>query len=175
MRPKASPHSSGALLVGTQWRPCAAPGPGPHRAVVVKDRMADETGRELAVLESRRVSGLNDIWIEETGEQGGDDGAKWPFWWIKAEEAEKALVDAAESVLRDTVDGVPPAHLFACAEVPRRLQYVCACSGRCPAFSLSAFHLRQVGTQHQHLSLITLRLCLQCALHQHLSLSSSRF
>ena len=26
-------------------------------------------------------------------------------------------MDAAESVLRDAVDGIPPAHLFACAEV----------------------------------------------------------
>ena len=34
----------------------------------------------------------------------------------KAEEAEKALVDAGESVLRDAVDGIPTTHLFACAE-----------------------------------------------------------
>ena len=27
-RTKASPHSTGALLVGTQWRPCAGPSPG---------------------------------------------------------------------------------------------------------------------------------------------------
>ena len=51
-RTKASSHSSGALLVGAQWRPCAGPGLGPHRAVVVKDRVADETERELAVSES---------------------------------------------------------------------------------------------------------------------------
>ena len=49
-RTKASPHSPGALLVGSQWRPCA--GPGLHRAVVVKERVADETERVLAVSES---------------------------------------------------------------------------------------------------------------------------
>ena len=51
-RTKASPHSSAALLVGTQWRPCAGPGPGLHRAVLVMDRVADEAERELAVSES---------------------------------------------------------------------------------------------------------------------------
>ena len=27
----------------------------------------------------KAISGLNDIWIEETGEQGGNDGAKCPL------------------------------------------------------------------------------------------------
>ena len=35
-RMMASPHSTGALHVGTQWRPCAGPGPGHHCAVAVK-------------------------------------------------------------------------------------------------------------------------------------------
>ena len=66
-------------------------------------------------------------------------------------------MDAAESVLRDAVDGIPPAHLFACAE----------------AYHVETLRLCLQRTQHQHLSLITLRLCLQCTLH--LSFSSSRF
>jgi len=63
------------------------------------------------------ISGLNDIWMQEAVEQGGDDGVTWPFCEIKVEEAEIALVDAAESVLRGAVHGIPPAHLIACAEV----------------------------------------------------------
>jgi len=63
------------------------------------------------------ISGLNDIWMQDAVEQGGDGGARWPFCQIKVEEAEIALVDAAESVLRGAVHGIPPAHLIACAEV----------------------------------------------------------
>lgn len=63
------------------------------------------------------ISGLNDIWMQEAVEQGGDDGDTWPFCEMEVEEAEIALVDAAESVLRGAVHGIPPAHLIACAEV----------------------------------------------------------
>ena len=38
-RTMASPHSSGALHVGRQWRPCAGPSPGHHCAVVVKGKV----------------------------------------------------------------------------------------------------------------------------------------